>query len=65
MIDVWPSILSDLLINLAAGWLGVVVVVPTISRPPRRVDPLVLTGNILLAIFALVLAFELRGGVGS
>ncbi len=64
ILDTWFSVLSDLLINLAAGWLGAVVIIPAIAESPKRVNPLMLTGNILFAIFALVIAFELRRFVG-
>jgi len=60
VVEIWFSVLSGLLINLAAGWLGAAVILPVTYKPPRQVNTLVLTGNILLAIFALVLAFELR-----
>jgi len=64
MIEIWFAVLSDLLVNLSAGWLGAVVIIPAVAESPKRVDPVVLTGNILSAIFALVAAFELRRFAG-
>lgn len=57
---VWSVILSDLLINLAAGWLGVVSVRFLQYERFKQADRLLLTVNLSLAIFALILAFELR-----
>jgi len=56
----WFSIGSDLSINLAAGWLGVAFIVPNFSGINSPLNFLVLTGDILLAIFFLVVAFKLK-----
>lgn len=56
----WFLILSDLFINLAAGWLGVVLIVPITSKKSRKIKLVVLTTNMLFAIFSLVAAYELK-----
>ena len=61
MLDlVWFGILSDLFINLAAGWFGAVFIVPLQSKRFRQLDWLILTVNLSLGILALIAAFELR-----
>ena len=37
VVEIWSSVLSDLLVNLAAGWLGAVVIVPAVAESPKRV----------------------------
>lgn len=54
------NILSDLFINLAAGWLGTVIIVPIAIEGSRKEKLMVLTWHIILAILSLVVAFELK-----
>ncbi len=55
------GILSELLINLAAAWITAVFIVPNITPRPRWFKFFYwLTGNLLFAIFSLIIAFELR-----
>lgn len=54
------SIASELFINLAAGWLGVVIIVPNFSGERGVRKWLVLTTDIVFAIVCLTLAFVLR-----
>jgi len=56
----WFFIGSDLSVNLSAGWLGVAFIVPNFSGIRSSFNFLVLTGDILLAIFFLVVAFKLK-----
>lgn len=65
MIDgnVWFEILSDLFVNLAAGWLGVVVVILPVTRLKRKIDWFGLTMNIVLATVSLVIAYKLRQNI--
>ena len=51
------SVFADLLINLAAGWFGLVFIVPSIGRG-RKLS--VLFGNILYCILCLITADFLR-----
>lgn len=64
MTNVWPTVLSDLCVNLAAAWLGIIVVLPLQSKKLRQPDFLILTTNLTLATLALIAAFELRRGIG-
>lgn len=56
----WFSILSDLSVNLAAGWLGVAFIVPNFSGIRSPFNFLVLTGDIFIAILFLLTAFKLK-----
>lgn len=56
----WLLIISDLFVNLAAGWLGAVFIVPVTSKRPIKVKVGLLTTNLMFAIFSLIAAFELR-----
>ncbi|MBI3559421.1 hypothetical protein HY085_03415 [Candidatus Gottesmanbacteria bacterium] len=52
------SAVSDLLINLSAGWLAVAVIIPFGLKRPKRLRALTL--NFIAAILFLVLAIKLR-----
>ncbi len=42
------SIMADLFINLAAGWVGVLIIVPNFTKEKRwRQKVIVLTGDLL------------------
>ncbi len=56
----WFYIGSELSVNLAAGWLGVAFIVPNFSAIHSPFNFLVLTGDILMAILFIVIAFKLR-----
>lgn len=56
----WFSIFSDLSVNLAAGWLGVVFIVPNFYGIRSPFNFLVLTGDVFMAILFLVVAFKLK-----
>lgn len=51
--------LSQLFINLAAGWLGVVFIIPGITQLNNFADFLWLTRNILFGMLALLVAIVL------
>ena len=53
---IWFSIISDVLVNLAAGWIGAVIVIPIIGKR-LNVKWWVLPINIGFAIISLVEAF--------
>lgn len=56
----WFSIVSDLLINLSAGWFGAVLIVPNFSEKKGIKRVMVLTTDILFATVCLVGAYILR-----
>ncbi|MDZ7586663.1 MAG: hypothetical protein U0946_02820 [Patescibacteria group bacterium] len=56
----WNSILADLLVNLSAGWLGAVLIVPNFSKETGLRKLWVLTGDLVMGILSLLLAFKLR-----
>lgn len=57
--SLWLAVLSDLAVNLSAGSLGALVVVPAFSKE-RRGGFWILTINLLFSIVFLIIAFELR-----
>lgn len=56
----WWTLLSELSVNICAGWLGAAFIIPATSKRPRRVNLFVLTTNLLFAILFFVIAFQLR-----
>lgn len=55
------AILSQLFTNLAAGWLGVVLIIPGVTKLETFGDFLWLTKNLLLGILSLLVAMILSG----
>jgi len=53
------DILSQLFTNLAAGWFGVVLIIPGITKLETFDDFLWLTKNLLLGILSLLVAIIL------
>lgn len=53
------NILSDLLVNLAAGWIGTIFITPVASGKPVREKLLALTWHMFLAIVLLFMAYEI------
>lgn len=54
------SIVADLLVNVAAGWFGLVFLVPQVEKRRQKRKFFVLTGNILFGIVCLEVAYLLR-----
>jgi len=52
--------ISDLLVNLSAGWFGVVFIVPNFSKEKGLRKLLILTLDMCAAIVCLIAAFLLR-----
>ncbi len=50
------NILSQLFVNLAAGWFGVVLIVPGVTQLKSFDDFIWLTKNVLFGILALIIA---------
>jgi glycopeptide antibiotics resistance protein len=57
---VFLATIADLLVNLSAGWLGVVFIVPNFSKKKGLRKVIILTLDICAAIVCLVAAFMLR-----
>lgn len=53
-------ILSELLVDLAAGWFGAVFIVPNFTKIRSPFNLAILTGGILAGILSLAIAFRLR-----
>jgi hypothetical protein len=55
------GVLSDLLINLSAGWFGLILIVPGLGGVKSLQDAIfLLTTNLFWGIIALVLAMKLK-----
>lgn len=53
-------VISDLLINLSAGWIGALIIVPNYSQGSSKRKLIILTMDIIFAIFSLMGAYQLR-----
>lgn len=56
----WATILSDLFINLSAGWFGVVLIVPNFTEEKGAKKWWTLAFDLLAAVLCLLFAFSLR-----
>lgn len=60
MNDVLLSVISDLNVNLAAGFFGAAFIVPSVSKKGIKVNLWLLTMNSALGILFLALAYLAR-----
>jgi len=58
--NTWFSVISDLTVNLAAGFFGAAFIVPAISKRGTKINLWLLTMNSALGILFLVVAFLAR-----
>lgn len=54
------SIFSDLFVNLSAGWLGAIIVIPIIGGRRGKLKVLALIFNFILAILSLGISYKFR-----
>lgn len=59
MVADFLKILSDLFVNLAAGWLGATIIFPIFNKEEGRFDWFMLLTNIFFAILSLGVAYFL------
>lgn len=59
-LSIWLLALSDLFINLAAGWFGAALVIPITGRLPKRLNLWLLTYNASFGTLSLLIAVLLR-----
>lgn len=59
---IWLQAISDLFVNLSAGWFGAAVILPLNARRVK-IRRLSLILNILFGIFALVIAVIIRSSI--
>lgn len=52
--------MSDLCINLSAGWFGAMFIVPTLSEKPLQTNIPLLIFDLVLGIVFLVISYKLR-----
>ncbi|OGE15555.1 hypothetical protein A3F00_01935 [Candidatus Daviesbacteria bacterium RIFCSPHIGHO2_12_FULL_37_11] len=57
------SIVSDLFVNLSAGWVGAIIITPNFSDTTGLKKWVVLTGNLIGVIVSLLIAFSLRSSL--
>ena len=56
----WLEAIADLLINLAAGWFGSVIIVPNFTGLEFPFNLIVLTQNVVNGIVSLAVAVRLK-----
>ena len=56
----WNAIISEFLINIAAGWFGAIFIVPIYSNTRARIKLALLIVNLIFVIVSLWLAFVIR-----
>lgn len=61
--NLWLNSISDLFINLSAGWFGTVFIVPVFSDSSLIFSLPILTGDLTMGILFLVGAIELRKNI--
>lgn len=62
--SVWLLTLSDLFVNLAAGWFGAALVIPITGKLPKRLNLWLLTYNASLGTVSLLITVLLRKAGG-
>ena len=56
----WAIILSDLFVNLSAGWFGAALIVPTVAKKKASINAGILLFNLIFGIVFLIIGFQLR-----
>lgn len=56
------QILSELFVNLSAGWYGAAVIIPISSPEPTAVDFSALTTDIIFGTVCIIISYKLRVG---
>lgn len=54
------GVISELLVNLSAGWFAAALIVPLQAKKPKSIGFRLLTTNVGLGILALIIAFTIR-----
>ena len=57
---IWLSALSDLFINLSAGWLGTVIILPNYVKERGMKKILILISNLIASIVSLGIGVYFR-----
>lgn len=56
----WAVVLSDLFINLSAGWFGAALIVPAVAKKKTVINLGILLFNLIFGIVFLIIGFQLR-----
>ncbi len=51
---------SDWFINISAGWFGATFIISALAKPPKRINLVWLTMDIVFAIFSFAIAVTIR-----
>lgn len=62
---VWWATISDLLVNLSAGWFGAIVVLPIVFPFHKKVNVSLLIFDAAVGIVSLLFAVQLRRAAGG
>lgn len=54
------TIVSDLFINLSAGWFGAIIILPNLFNLKSILNLAVLLTNLLFGIISILIAFKLK-----
>ena len=54
---------SDWFINISAGWFGAAFIISALSKPPKRINLVWLTIDIVFAIFSFAIGVALKQAV--
>lgn len=58
--SIWPQLISDLFVNLSAGWFGAALVIPTTSKRPGPINITILTIDIVAGILFMIFAYQFK-----
>jgi len=56
----WAEVISELFVNLSAGWFGAALIIPIRGRRIGKIKLGLLTINVVFGILFLVFAYTLR-----
>ncbi|MDO8515429.1 MAG: hypothetical protein Q7S14_02930 [bacterium] len=63
MDKIMAEIISDVLVNLASGWIGASIIFSITSKFPRKINVRILIFNIFFATVSLVIVFLLKTNI--
>ena len=57
------EIISDVLVNLASGWIGASIIFSITSKFPRKINAGILIFNVFFATVSLIIVFLLKSNI--
>lgn len=58
--SIWLQLISDLFVNLSAGWFGAALIVPTTSKRSGPINLTILTIDVIAGILFMILAYQFQ-----